>query len=740
MFKAYSKLIKDKSDFKDSIIELQHDTHKALVIAVVVLALIGHFIVGILQPGNLILVWGITLFIVVFGWISLVLSKERIQVAQVIWLISLLLYLLLVIYLLKTPEFAYLFALLPFIAVISLGPVGGIAMEVSVTLLTILLFRAPIAPSFREVNDIVIVIGGLITGIIGWVAGNTLITVADWSLYGMEQARKNMEEARSHRGQMTALLKDLDLAYYRLERANSTLIAAYKQVDQAEQFKGEFITRVSHEMRTPLNLIAGYSELILSSPENYGGVELPGPYRGDINSIYTSSQHLLSVVDDILDLARVEVGKLVLTREWVDLSALIQEAADMMRDYLSAKKLELQIHIDGNIKQVLIDRLRIRQVLLNLLVNAARFTDRGIIRIMTQSNEKEVIVRVTDTGRGIAAEIIPKIFDEFRTTAEPGSAWHTGSGLGLPISKRFIELHKGKMGVESALMQGSTFWFSLPYTEINPLQETIEPTAETRYLDSMRKLISPVKNDYAIVLIAEDPRTVSTLKHYLGEYNIIHAHDYKEGFAKAQESKAIALVVNIHEDIPSPPGDLLVIRCPLPDYQKDARAIGAIDFLMKPVSPQQLIKSIQGVGGSVERILVVDDDLETVKLFQRMLYTYLREGNCLDAYNGLEALQVLRTTRVDLVLLDISMPEMDGYQVLYEMKSDPSLASIPVILLSGLVQDNTGQLEGMVQIEKQGGFNLGQVVQTVEAVLSVLVPSWRLPASTVSTPEVELVE
>jgi len=740
MFKTYSKLIKDKSDFKDSIIELQRDTHKALVIAVVILALIGHFIVGILQPGNLISIWGITLFIGVFGWITFILSKERIQVAKIVWLISLLLYLLLAIYLLKAPEFAYLFALLPFIAVTSLGPVGGIAMEVIVALLPILLLRTPIAPSFQEVNDIVIVIGGLITGIIGWVAGNTLITVADWSLYGMEQARKNMEEARQHRAQLAALLKDLDLAYYRLERANSTLIAAYKQVDQAEQFKGEFITRVSHEMRTPLNLIAGYSELILSSPENYGEVELPGPYRSDINSIYTSSQHLLSVVDDILDLARVEVGKLVLTREWVDLSTLIQEAADMMRDYLSAKKLELQIHIAGNIKQVLIDRLRIRQVLLNLLVNAARFTDRGFIRIMTQSNEKEVIVRVTDTGRGIAAEILPKIFDEFRTTAEPGSAWHTGSGLGLPISKRFVELHKGKMGVESTLMQGSTFWFTLPHTEISSPQETIETTTETRYLDSMRKLISPVKNDYAIVLIAEDPRTVSTLKHYLGEYTIIYAHDYKEGFAKAQESKAIALVANIHEDIPSLPGDLLVIRCPLPDYQKDARAIGAIDFLMKPVSTQQLIKSIQGVGGSVERILVVDDDLETVKLFQRMLYTYLREGNCLDAYSGLEALQVLRRTRVDLVLLDISMPEMNGYQVLNEMKSDPSLAGIPVILLSGLVQDNTGPLEGMVQIEKQGGFNLGQVVQTVEAVLSVLVPSWRLPASTVATPEVELVE
>lgn len=725
MLKAFYKLLSNDSELRESVIELQRDTYKTLVITMIALSLVGHFINGVLQPRNLLRVWGITLFMAVLGWIAISLSEKRIRIAQSIWLIGILIYILLAVQILGIPQLVYFCTLLPFLAVTTLGPAGGIASEAIIALVAFFLTRVPIIESFQGGDAILIVSGGLITGIIGWVAGNTLITVADWSLYGLEQARKNMEEARQHRAHLSAVLKDLDLAYYRLERANSSLISAYQQVDQAERFKGEFITHVSHEMRTPLNLIAGYSELILSSPENYGGVDLPGPYRSDINSIYTSSQHLLSVVDDIIDLSRVEVGKLILTFEWVELAGLIQEATDMMRDYLSAKKLELIIRLTDNSQWVYVDRLRIRQVLLNLLVNAARFTDRGHICITTMSDEKEVIVRVSDTGRGIAPEILPIIFDEFCTTVKPGSAWQTGSGLGLPISKKYIELHKGRIGVESTLTQGSTFWFTLPHMESISSWEKTESTSGVKYLESMRKHLSSVKNEYAVVLAAGDPRSASTLKHYLGEHTIFYTSGLEEGIEKAQELKATAIITNVSVNFLELPENLLVIQCPLPDYQKEARVVGAFEYLMKPVSTQQLLNSIKRAGRSIVRILVVDDDLDTVKLIQRMLYTYFREGNCLDAYSGLEALQVMRSTTVDLVILDISMPEMDGYQVLKEMKGDPDLAGIPVILLSGLAQDNTGPLDGTIQIGKRGGLNLGQIVQTMEAVLNVLAPSWR---------------
>ena len=160
----------------------------------------------------------------------------------------------------------------------------------------------------------------------------------------------------------------------------------------------ELATNISHELRTPLNLILGYSEMMITSPASYGGVPLPQPYRGDLNAVYRSAQHLLALSDDILDLAQMEVGRLGLRREAVDLSQVIRDSATLVQDFVEAKGLELRLELLDDAAILLLDRLRIRQVLLNLLTNAARFTVRGQIRVHVMSREQDVLVQIIDTG------------------------------------------------------------------------------------------------------------------------------------------------------------------------------------------------------------------------------------------------------------------------------------------------------------------------------------------------------
>lgn len=183
---------------------------------------------------------------------------------------------------------------------------------------------------------------------------------------------------------------------------------------RAAVFSIEFATSISHELRTPLNLIVGFSEMMMTSPESYGATVLPGAYRRDLNSIYNSAQHLLALVDDVIDLARIDAGKIALAREEVDLAVLVREATNMVHDYILAKGLEMEVHIASDMPRLWLDRLRIRQVFLNLLVNAARFTKKGSISVEVSMVGDEVLVSVKDTGQGISAQELPRIFDEFR--------------------------------------------------------------------------------------------------------------------------------------------------------------------------------------------------------------------------------------------------------------------------------------------------------------------------------------
>ena len=360
--------------------------------------------------------WFLTMVLAMAYGLALGLLPRHLLAAHAVWQVGLMVAITLAVYLFRQPTIAFFYALLPFMAMVLMGWPVGLLVEGSVVVLSLLLdHRLSVLPSASP-HAAAIAVAGAIASLVGWASSRALHTVAQWSLYGLDQARKNMAEAREQRAKYVKVVKDLDQAYYRLQRANAALLVAWRAADEAERSRAEFATHVSHEFRTPLNLIVGFADMMVASPESYGGAQIPGPYRRDLEVIYHSAQHLLTLVDDVLDLARIEVGKIALNREEVDLASLVTEVRDMVCNYVAAKGVEFRVKVEEGLPRLWIDRLRIRQVLLNLLVNAGRFTDQGHIGIDVSQQGEEVVVRVTDTGRGIPEEELPRVFEEFHPT------------------------------------------------------------------------------------------------------------------------------------------------------------------------------------------------------------------------------------------------------------------------------------------------------------------------------------
>lgn len=714
--------------FVRSVTELLQSTLRSLIFATGGVYLVWHLIATVTWPDRLgWSAWLVAPFVILVCGLSLRLLPRNLLAAQIVWQLGLTATITLAVFVFGRAEIALFYALLPLMAVVTMGWPAGLLAEGSVVALVMWLTYGLPIPLLSPTYALEIVAGGAFSGLLGWAAGHTLLTAMRWYLFSFHEARENMEKARQHRGQLARVLKDLDQAYYRLERANAALVAAWKTAEEAERFKAEFVTNVSHELRTPLNLIVGFSEMMMTSPESYEGV-IPGSYRSDLNAIYTSAQHLLALVDDVLDLARIEAGKIALAREEVNVAGLVTDATGMVREYIAAKELELRVDVAPDLPTLWIDRLRIRQVLLNLLVNAARFTERGSIHVQVSEAEGELVVRVTDTGRGIPEKDLPKVFEEFRTTDQPLSTWQSGTGLGLPISKKFIELHGGRMGVESTFQQGTSFWFALPCTRGSVRRPMEQGEA--------RPIVRLGASERIVVVVHDDLQVTPLLQRYLDGYRIVGVTELEEGVALVREIKALALVTDAGRSPQDLPQDVLLIHCPLPSGRRAAAALGADDFLVKPVTRRELLAAIDRLERPVQRVLVADDDPDVVRLFRRMLQARVPARGCLEAYNGEEALRLMREERPDLVLLDLVMPEADGRSVLEQMAADPQLADIPVIIVSAKGQDQSSvHLSGAVQISRPEGLELGEVVRALEAVFNALAPGWQRIDSRGRAPE-----
>ncbi|NPV10022.1 MAG: HAMP domain-containing histidine kinase, partial [Anaerolineae bacterium] len=306
------------------------------------------------------------------------------------------------------------------------------------------------------------------------VAGLVLLRERDVRL-ALRQAWKQGDQLANYAHQLSLrqqqvnqLNHSLQVANGLLKRSLTELTLAQREASEARQMKEQFATTVSHELRTPLNVILGFIEVMQRYPEAYGEMNWPPQLRQDISEIGDSAQYLRDLVDDILDLARAQALKMPIRRQHTDLAGLVEEAASLVSKLLlDSERVCLQVALPSDLPSLYIDRTRIKQVLLNLLANACRFTPTGRITVSVSVNEEEVVTAVSDTGTGIPPDQLESIFGEFEQAqgAAGNSLGSAGKGLGLAIAKRFVAMHGGRIWAESEVGKGSTFSFSLPRAE-----------------------------------------------------------------------------------------------------------------------------------------------------------------------------------------------------------------------------------------------------------------------------------
>jgi signal transduction histidine kinase/CheY-like chemotaxis protein len=572
--------------------------------------------------------------------------------------------------------------------------------------------------------SLTVLVSGVLLGIVGWITVRTLFTALQWALSSWEVAQSTARSAREHRAGLLELNIQLDRANHQLDKANAALTAAWRVADEAERFKTEFITNISHEMRTPLNLIIGFSQMMVTSPESYGGKPLPSGYRSDLHTVYRSAQHLLALVDDVIDLTRIDAGKIPLVRYEIELGTLVQETAEIVRKYIAAKGLELRLEVAPGLPTVWADRQRIRQVLLNLLTNGARHTRQGGITVTIVRQNGELCVQVRDTGPGIAPENQKWIFTQFHTTEQPSPEWHSGSGLGLPISKQLVALHGGRMGLESALGEGSCFWFTLP------LEQKQDGTELTAILGREQPLAQASGRRSVVLVNANPGQTTPLLRRYLEDIEVIATSSWGEASELVAEIGPVALLCDQDPPDDFPAGKAPLIRCPLPSTSATGGIQGVKAFLRKPVDRLELLAAVDKAAPDLQHVLIVDNDPAVVRMFRRMLVGRVLPRDCHEACDGTEALRFMQTTKPDLVILDLIMPALDGYGVLKQMAQEPTLADIPVIVASAVGLDGYDlKVTGPIRIEQMEGIELGAVIQILQATLDALSPGWAQPRS-----------
>jgi signal transduction histidine kinase/CheY-like chemotaxis protein len=553
-----------------------------------------------------------------------------------------------------------------------------------------------------------------LTAFVIWLSARQLIAALGWMRTTYLQARTLLEQLRDERASQARMLKQLEDAYQRIEKMNYALIEACSAAEEARRLKTEFAANISHELRTPLNIIIGFSETMANAPETYAGVGWSPVLRGDIEQIYQSSRHLLSLIDDILDLTAMDMRRLGMTVEETAIEQVIAESVALMEDLFHAKRLYLRVKAAPGLPKVRIDATRIRQVLINLLTNASRFTTTGGVTISTQIKGRSVQVAVADTGIGIAPEDTAKVFDEFGQVDSSIRRKHEGSGLGVPLSKRLVELHNGRMWLESQPGQGSTFYFTLPVG--GDRQSGLERGDWTQAGPPGRK---------TVLIVEPDLMLLNTVRRHLSLCEVVGVKRTDSLPELIERYRPAALIVdrqgaeNSEQGWPVPP-DLPVITVQLSGQLLEAQTLGVRDFLLKPFTRQRLFEAIDGLGHPVRSVLVVDEDPALVDLVSRMLQA--GGSFCISkAWSGGEALAHLRREPADLVLLDWLKTGATGLTVVEEMRKSPGLADIPVIMLGNESPILNRSAEGLdLRLLRAEQASVAEVVKYLETLVAAL--------------------
>ncbi len=591
----------------------------------------------------------------------------------------------------------------------------------------------PLGQSLATLNLWLVVGNIAMISVTAWLAAYNLSTALDWVLVGYELALRNERLARERRAELRRTVNALEQATERLERTNRELVAARRQAEEARALKVQFVANVSHELRTPLNMVVGFAEMMYVTPESYEGVTWSPDLLSDVGAMFRAGRQLQRLVDDVLDLSRIDAARLPMFREQTDIAGILMDAVETMTPLLSQHGLPCRLQVPEDLPPLLVDRTRLRQVMLNLLNNAIRFTEKGEIVVEAALEDEAVVIGVRDTGIGIAPSQLEHVFEEFRQ-AEEGTRRRGGAGLGLAISRRFVEMHGGRLWAESQVGVGSVFRFSLPLPGSRPQSVALRHVPDRRRAD---------RPNMPVVVVDPDSSVAQMLSRYLGDRTVIPADTTAEADALIPEQHPLAVVVNQTPTTPSAEWlassgtnsqqyGVPVIRCSVPSPSWLASDIGIAECLTKPISRDTLIQAVRRHLKEPASVLIVDDSPGFVTMIGRMLRAAGLVRSLLTAHSGEEAIRLAREQTPDLMLLDLILPDIDGFEVLDVLRREEVLDGMVVIAVTATTYaEDVMQRRGeRLTITTSGGLETAQVAEVLRAVLQAVQPDYAPEAIT----------
>lgn len=537
----------------------------------------------------------------------------------------------------------------------------------------------------------------------------------------LSRALANYQQRALHMDVIRQQNEELDRLAQELAKAKKLEEERAKELAAAHQIKSDFLASFSHEIRTPLNGILGYCDLLAREEGN----RLTQNGRRDLSVIRSNAKTLLSLINDILDLSKIEAGRVDIVREVVEVDALLEECRATAQEYLKGKEVSLIVTVDPDARRAFTDGLKLRQISLNLMSNAAKFTQEGEVSVVVKAEGDTLILAVKDTGVGIPPDQMKHLFERFRRVNDKAHRKVGGTGLGLSIVRELSKLLGGTTTVESTVGKGSTFTVTLPGAiDRAVLTPSVRPGSITRS--------EPLAPDAPKVLLIDDDMMVQYVvsTHLESEgLRVIIGIDGLDGLKQAREHKPDVVLLDI--DLPKLDGwsvlqelktdetlgGVPVVILSVEESRARAFSLGASDYLVKPVDPPRISEVVRReLAGGAGDIIVADDDPGTREIVCRQLR---HAGlSTTQASDGEEVLVLAREKSPSLLILDLLLPTMDGFETLRRLREEGS--TVPVIVLTG--KELTTSEESVLRdahshVVTKGKLAMEQVVQEAKRML-----------------------